>query len=124
MDAERLKERIKDYLKAVIQLEKAVKRPFDEFMRDSVIQRFEFTYELAWKMLKLRLEAESIEVTSPKQALQVGFIIDGNAWSELQKNRNLTSHTYDEKLADKVYAYIVQQGLALFQHLAGQAAKW
>jgi hypothetical protein len=60
MDVERLQERIADFLKAFGQLEKAAEQPKDEFLRDSVIQRFEFTHEIAWKMLKLRLEAEDI----------------------------------------------------------------
>ena len=115
MDYERLQERIADYLKALRQLEKAVRQPEDEFIRDSVIQRFEFTYELAWKMLKLRLEAEAITATTPRQvlqeALQARFIHDGNAWTQLQSHRNLTSHTYDETLAQAVYQYITTQGL-------------
>ena len=52
MDNERLRERITDYLRALTQLEKAASQPKDEFLRDSVIQRFEFTHELAWKMLR------------------------------------------------------------------------
>ena len=128
MDNERLQERISEYLRALAQLEKAALQPKDEFMRDSVIRRFEFTHELAWKMLKLRLEAEQVMVSTPRetwqQALQAGLIDDGNAWSEAQKQRNLTSHTYDEKLADAVYCYVLQAGLPLFGKLAVEAEKW
>jgi len=128
MDTKRLQERIEEFFKALAQLRKAAAMPKDEFIRDSVIQRFEFTYELAWKMLKLRLEAEAIDAKTPKQtlqeALQAGFIADGNAWSELQRNRNLTSHTYDETLADNVYDYVVRSGVGLFEQLAEQAASW
>lgn len=128
MDVERLQERIADYLKAVSQLEKAVGKPKDEFLRDSVIRRFEFTHELAWKMLKLRLEAEDIFVKTPREtlqaALQAGLIEDGNAWSDLQKMRNLTSHTYNEQLADDVYAYIAGQAVTLFRQLAEKAKTW
>jgi hypothetical protein len=56
--------------------------------------------------------------------LQAAFIEDGNAWSELQKYRNLTSHTYDESLAQNVYNYIVQHGLGLFKALAIHAVRW
>jgi nucleotidyltransferase substrate binding protein (TIGR01987 family) len=83
MDTERMEERIGDYLKALGQLEKAARQPKDEYIRDSVILRFEFTYELAWKMLKLRLEEEDIFVKTPREtlqaALQAGLIEDGNA---------------------------------------------
>lgn len=128
MDSERLNERIGDFLKGVHQLERAVAEPCDEFVRDAVIQRFEFCYELAWKMLKLRLEQEGISALTPRQALreslQAALIEDGNVWSEIQRYRNLTSHTYDERLADEVYAFIGQQALARFQALAREATIW
>ena len=128
MDAERMEERITDYLKALGQLEKAARQPKDEYLRESVIQRFEFTHELAWKMLKLRLEAEDIFVKTPREtmqaALQAELIVDGNAWSDLQKMRNLTSHTYNEELADQVYTFVVEQGVGLFQQLAQKAMQW
>jgi nucleotidyltransferase substrate binding protein (TIGR01987 family) len=128
MDTERLEERIADYLKVLSQLEKAARQPKDEYLRDSVIQRFEFTHELAWKMLKLRLEEEDIFAKTPREtmqaSLQAGLIEDGNAWSDLQKMRNLTSHTYNEDLADEVYTYVVEQGVQLFQQLAQKAVLW
>jgi nucleotidyltransferase substrate binding protein (TIGR01987 family) len=54
-------------------LAKAVARPLDEFMRDSVIQRFEVAYALAWKMLELRLEQEAMAVSTPRQVLQAAL---------------------------------------------------
>lgn len=128
MNEQRLQERIEDYQRATRQLAKALARPMDEFMRDSVIQRFEVAYELAWKMLKLRLEQEAIAASTPRQvlqaALQAGFISDGNTWTELQANRNLTTHTNDEALAQRVYEFVQRQGLVLFEQLAQQANEW
>ncbi len=128
MDTERMEERIADYLKVLGQLGNAAQQPKDEYIRDAVIQRFEFTHELAWKMLKLRLEEEDIFVKTPREtlqaALQAGLIEDGNAWSDLQKMRNLTSHTYNEDLADQVYTFVVEQGVQLFQQLAQKAVQW
>lgn len=128
MDSERLEERANDYLKALAQLEKAVQQPKDEFVRDSVIQRFEFTHELAWKMLRLRLEREGVLVKTPREtiqeALQAGLIEDGNLWTDMQKMRNLTSHTYKEKLAEDVYGFVVGQGLELFRKLAETSKSW
>lgn len=128
MDLERLNERIADFLRGAHQLERAVAQAKSEFMRDATIQRFEFCYELAWKMLKLKLEQEGISVLTPRQALrealQAGLIEDGNVWSEIQRYRNLTSHTYDETLAEDVYAFISQQALARFQKLAREADTW
>jgi nucleotidyltransferase substrate binding protein (TIGR01987 family) len=128
MNIERFNERKQELIKAVQRLEEACMQPFSSFIRDSVIQRFEFCWELAWKTLRLKLESEGLLANTPRetwqQALQVGLIHDGNAWSEAQKNRNLTSHTYDEKLAEDVYRYILKEGYPLFHKLAGEAAKW
>lgn len=128
MDTERFNERRQELIIAVRRLEEACAQPFSSFIRDSVIQRFEFCWELAWKTLRLKLEAEGIIANTPRetwqQALQAGLIEDGNAWSEAQRKRNLTSHTYDEKLADEVYSYVLQEGLPLFCKLAAEAEKW
>lgn len=128
MDIERYNERKQELLNAVQRLEEACAQPFSSFIRDSVIQRFEFCWELAWKTLRLKLEAEGIIANTPRevwqQALLVGLIADGNAWSETQKKRNLTSHTYDEKLADEVYGYVMKSGLSLFRKLAQDVEAW
>jgi nucleotidyltransferase substrate binding protein (TIGR01987 family) len=128
MSAQRLQQRIEDYQRATGQLAKALARPVDEFTRDAAIQRFKVAYELAWKMLKLRLEQEAVLASTPRQvlqaALQAGFISDGNAWTELQSNSNLTTHTYDEALAQRVYEFVQREGLALFEQLAKRADEW
>ncbi len=64
------------------------------------------TFELAWKVLKDYLESEGYMVKSPretvKQAFQIGLIDNGHIWIDALSNRNLTTHTYDEELADKM----------------------
>jgi nucleotidyltransferase substrate binding protein (TIGR01987 family) len=64
---------------------------------------FEMSFELAWKMLKDYLEEEGFTVVSPrdaiKQAFQAGLLEDGHVWIEALKDRNLTVHTYEEKIA-------------------------
>lgn len=75
-----------------------------DLIRDAVIQRFEFTYELAWKTMKDWLAQKDIDVRNAKdtlkEALAQGVIADGNRWSVLHEARNLTSHTYDEATAN------------------------
>lgn len=128
MDTQRMTERSADFLKASKRLSEACAQPFDSFIRDSVIQRFEFCWELAWKTLKLRLEVLGVVALNPrdvfKEALAAGLINDGNLWSEAQRMRNLSSHTYDEKLADQVYEFITKKGDLLFQDLATQVLNW
>lgn len=104
--------------KALNQLEKALNEPASEYVRDAAIKRFEFTYELAWKTLKTYLATLDLTVLSPKETLKVayqhGLLTDDNGWGELHVKRNLTSHTYDEKLAEAIYAYLKKEGLFLF----------
>jgi nucleotidyltransferase substrate binding protein (TIGR01987 family) len=105
--------------KALSQLKRALVRantaPEDEELRDACIQRFEYTCELAWKMLKRQLEIEienTVEVDSfsKKQLFRVGgergFIQDVDAWFEYLEKRNLTSHTYNEAKAQAVFAVL------------------
>eukprot|EP01036_Dinobryon_divergens_P003859 gene3859-5102_t len=63
---ERLNERSADFLKTSQRLTEACERPLDSFIRDSVIRRFEFCSELAWKTLKLRLEMLGIVALNPR----------------------------------------------------------
>ncbi len=104
-----------------MQLEKALHEPVSEYVRDAAIQRFEFTYELAWKTLKAYLATIDLTVLSPKETLKVayqqGLLTDAAAWSELHVKRNLTSHTYDEALANTIYLYLKNEGLSLFLNL-------
>jgi nucleotidyltransferase substrate binding protein (TIGR01987 family) len=77
-----------------------------------IIQFFEMTFELAWKVLKDYLEAQGYLVNSPretiKQAFQIGVIDNGHVWIDALSNRILTIHTYDEALAIKMTKEIVQ----------------
>ena len=115
-DAFHLKQ--EQFEKALMQLQKALAAPKSEYLRDAVIQRFEFTYELAWKALKAYLATQDLQVLSPKETLKVAFqqglIDDGSAWSELHFKRNLTTHTYDEALAEEIYMYLKNSGVFLF----------
>jgi nucleotidyltransferase substrate binding protein (TIGR01987 family) len=98
--------------KALITLEVMVNKPMQEDRGniDACIQRFEFVIELYWKLLKRILETQGREAYYPKDVLReayAGYLIDDDSlWLQMLKDRNLTSHTYDEKLADKIYANI------------------
>ncbi|MEA3412888.1 MAG: nucleotidyltransferase substrate binding protein [Pseudomonadota bacterium] len=128
MNIERFRQRIVDFQTAVFRLGEACDQEENSFIRDSVIQRFEFSYELCWKMLKMKLEAEGIDARSPREtvveALSMGLISDGNAWTELHRMRNLTSHTYDEALAREVYDFVRDTGLSLLKSLSETTAAW
>ena len=77
---------------------------------DGTIQRFEFTYELAWKLLKRILENQGVSISTPRQAIKESFraeiIMDGENWIIMLEDRNATSHIYDEIQAMNIYMKI------------------
>lgn len=105
-------QKIENYHHAMAQLKEAVavysRDRGDSLYRDGLIQRFEFTVELAWKSLKEYLEDQGtvLSITSPravlKDAYAAGVIMDADVWDEIIRSRNVTSHVYDEKTAIEV----------------------
>ena len=95
--------------KALLDLEVMAYKPMQEDRGniDATIQRFEFTIELFWKLLKHILESKGVQVQYPKDILKEaykGYLIDNEEqWLQMLKDRNLTSHTYDENLADIIF---------------------
>ena len=81
-----------------------------EAFQMSLVQAFEILMELAWKTLKDYLENEGMMVATPKavirQAFQSEIIGSGDEWMEALNQRNLTSHTYEEKTARLVLEFI------------------
>ena len=100
----RWKQRLVHFSKAYRLLEQtiAIERP-SEAERAGLIQFFEMSFELAWKVLKDYLGEEGFSPASPREtiklAFQSGLIVDGHLWMEALKDRNLTVHTYEEKIA-------------------------
>ena len=97
-----------EFNKAVLRLGEALKLEQNEFIRDSVIQRFEFCIELAWKTSKKMMGTST---TAPKQVIremaQNGLIEDVQIWLKAIDERNNSSQTYNEELAQKVFQFIV-----------------
>ena len=95
---------------ALTRLEGALAQPVNEFVRDSAIQRFEFTFELFWKSLKAYAEGSGLEAYSPRDsvrtAFQLGVIQEHPDWFRMLEDRNLTSHTYNEATAETIYSHL------------------
>lgn len=93
-----------------------------EAERAGLIQFFEISFELSWKVLKDYLEEEGFTISSPrdaiKQAFQVNIINDGHVWIEALKDRNLTVHTYEEKIALAVEKKIRESYFPMLQFFA------
>ena len=118
----RWKQRFENFDKSYKLLNKYAKQPITtELERAGIIQFFEMTFELAWKVLKDYLEAQEYLVKSPretvKQAFQIGLIDNGHIWMDALSNRNLTTHTYDEELANKMTNEIITMYLPEFDKM-------
>ena len=80
--------------------------------QDATIQRFEFVFELVWKMFKEKLKAYGVIANTPRDAISGAYkqewIKDEILWLQMMKDRNLTAHTYNEKLAEEIFHKIQQ----------------
>lgn len=101
------------FQKALVSLFKALDQEQDEFVRDSIIQRFEYSAELFWKFLKDYLaEKQNIEVLSPNNVMResrnAGFLDEKEVEFGIKmiKDRNLSSHAYNEALAIAIVAKV------------------
>ena len=105
----RWKQRFGNFKKALGRFEEAVKaNSQDRLAQEGLIQRFEYTFELAWKCLQDLLQERGLEeIRGPKpvlqQAFQDGLVQDGVLWMEMLRARNETSHLYDEKTFLEIY---------------------
>lgn len=122
-----MKEKFDAYCKAIARLEEALNVPPTSLNLDAAIQRFEFTYELCWKVLKSALKKDGFESNSPresfKNAFQVDYIKSEAVWLEMIKDRNITTHIYDESEAKKIYQRIKDNYLKEFVALRDKLAK-
>lgn len=117
---------IKEFGEATDALDAALKKPKDEFIRDSAIKRFELAFDLSWKTIKAFLEEKGVACASPmtcfKEAYRQGLIEYDEQWIELVKTRNKTAHTYSEPLAEEVYSGL-PAALELFHKLRSALRK-
>lgn len=108
-----LEQKILQFEKAITNLEVVLKMDINDVIRDSAIQRFEICYELAWKAIKQALIFLGSEAgNSPrdifKNAFKLSLIGDENIWMDILIQRNLSTHTYSEALANSLYQKLPQ----------------
>lgn len=100
-----------NFKRALTSLEKALALPKDDIVRDSVVKRFEYSYELAWKLLQRALEEDlgstAVDGLPRRELFRIGaekqIIADVVPWFEYHRLRNLSSHTYNEEIAEEMY---------------------
>lgn len=118
----RWKQRFQNYQKSVTYLKSEIEQYRDtniDVIKKGIIQSFEITHELAWKLMQdiLKDEGETDILGSKsatRLAFQRGLIRDGETWLEMIKSRNLTVHTYDNQRLGSEFHKIVEQYLPLF----------
>lgn len=111
----RWKQRLENYAKALRQLTRFIEKgELNELEQQGLIQCFEYTYELAWNSIKDLFEAQGeVSIIGSRDAFRLAFkrglIENGETWMEMIKSRVLTSHTYNEEVAEEIANKIVTQ---------------
>ena len=119
----RYDERKKDFTNAITRLKEGLGEEPDDLRIDGILQRFEFTFELAWKCMKDYLEKEGVvsNIGSPREIIQLAFkhniINDGETWIGMMLDRNTLSHMYDESVSREDYERIKTKYINVFVEL-------
>ncbi len=118
----RWQQRFGNFEKALAQLTEAIENngenPID-IIKEGIIQRFEFTHELAWKVMKDFLEYEGFQNiagsrSATREAFNKGLISEGQVWMDMIESRNKTVHTYHENILEIEYKKIFSLYFPLF----------
>lgn len=113
----RWQQRFANYRKALLKLREAVEeyqaKGMSDIEKEGMIQRFEYTYELAWNTIKDFYENQGeIGIQGSRDAFRTAFgrglISNGELWMKMIDSRKLTVHTYDERTANEVVHDIVE----------------
>lgn len=122
----RWKQRFDNFQRALHQLRLAIQlkeqRPLSDLEQQGLIQGFEFTHELAWNVLKDYLEMEGIQGlvgsrSTAREAFKRGLVRDGEVWMDMIEKRNLSSHTYNQAIAETLAVAIVERYYPAFLEL-------
>ncbi len=119
----RWQQRFSNYTKAFNHLRNSLQLiQFSDLEKEGVIQRYEYTFEVAWKTLKDFLESEGItSLTGPRSVIKEAFskeiISNGHAWIDMMDLRNLTTHTYDDEILQSTFEKIKTKYFVEFEQL-------
>ena len=122
----RWKQRFQNFGRGVVLLREALENgpaALSALEKEGVIQRFEYTFELAWKTLKDFLEAGGLVISpvTPRQVIKDAFaakvLADGQAWVDMLDHRNLLSHTYDRAVFENAVDTIAARYLPAMESL-------
>ena len=114
----RWKQRFLNFEKAFLLL-KSVQNNFEKMTdleKEGVIQRFEFTHELAWTVMKDYLTYEGIQNlvgsrSATREAFRTGILKNGEVWMQMIESRNETVHTYSNQILNEQFYKISKEYL-------------
>lgn len=125
----RWKQRFENFQKALQKLVEAVayiknnnskgEVVLDEIIKEGLIQRFEYTHELAWNVMKDYATYQGDTTVggsrdATREAFQLQLMSNGAVWMDMIGSRNKTSHTYNEATADEIYLKILNDYFPAF----------
>ncbi len=119
----RWEQRLDSYHKALARLAEIVgaskKRALNEFERDGLVQRFEFTHELSWKLMKAYAEYQGFDGIggsrdATRKAFEMSLISDGQSWMDMIKSRSDAAHNYEGSVIDVLVDTIINKYYPLF----------
>ena len=122
-DDVRWKQRLQNYGAALRQLSKAVAlrrtRDLSELEQQGLIQAFEFTHEMAWKVMKDYLRSlGNTQIVASRDSTRAAFaaelIVDGEGWMAMIEGRNLSVHTYNLEIANTLTHSVAERYAPLF----------
>ncbi|HHE05085.1 MAG TPA: DUF86 domain-containing protein [candidate division WOR-3 bacterium] len=118
-----------EFEKALKRLEEAILlKEETDIKRDAVIQRFEFTFEILWKVFRRIARLEKMDCYSPKScfkiAFNMGLIDDEDAFSQIIDARNKTVHTYSEEEAKQIYDFVRGVAISAFKETSGKIEQY
>ncbi len=127
----RWEQRFSNFTKALLKLDQAIiyinknlisqldelqilENVLDEIIKEGLIQRFEYTHELAWNVMKDYAEYQgNYEIggsrDATREAFQLQLISNGQIWMDMIISRNKSSHTYNEATANEIYSKIISE---------------
>ena len=124
MEIEKLKSLLADFQKAIVSLKEAFALPAIDINIDGTIQRFEYTFELGWKLMRAvaDYQGKESEARNPRNAIRYGAYIElidnPEAWFTHLNTRNSTVHLYNKEASRDVY-----EKIKTFPAAADQLAK-
>ena len=106
-DREKIQSLLTDLEKAVTRVSEALILEPTQIHKDATIKRFEFTFELAWKLMQATVRYLGTDIFGPRESIRAAarydLITDPETWMKLLDARNITVHAYKEVMADDVY---------------------